>query len=619
MSKYVPLSQLKAPENQASSEYVPRDAAWTAMYTTFYGATVPLVTVIPGTGPTGSRGSIGVNGFPGDVGPTGLTGPTGFVGFMGATGVTGPTAVTGPTGSTGPDGAAGPTGVTGPTGTIIGNTGPTGPTNGVTGPTGAAGGTGQINSSPVINNMTVTTGNLTLDAFHPKSVLYMGAANKVTEDVTFQYNTTSKALHPGTTGVCVGQNSVLAPNGVALGFACGSGTDAIAIGNQTGQTQNFGAIAIGFVCGNNNAGTYSISMGTNAGFSQAGAGSIAVGRTANQNSTSDKCVTIGYLASSNNQQSQSISIGQWCARFNQGSGSVAIGNLTAFTGQSSNSLAIGSNIVQQSGGFTIGNSAGGYNFSIGNGSVNNGGMAIGSLSRSAINSVCIGYNSGGSDSSSASYTAVGYQAAYNITEGFLGTYIGKNVALNANAAWYTFVMDTMGIIPTPTATQATYINPVRQLNLGASAPVLCVGSESKVVFNEVYMNSAKTFVIDHPVAPQTHHLVHACLEGPEVGVFYRGETEISIGLTYTTVKLPDYVAKLARNFSVQVTALGARARGFHVSRVQNNQFSVSMREAPALFPQKFSWHIFGKRLDLETKVPKSGTLKRNIGPYTWLE
>jgi len=615
---YVPISQ--STSTALTSEFLPQDAAFSSLYARFYSSTVDFSAAIVATGPTGSGGPTGIAGFPGDLGPTGVTGWTGSIGPTGSAGVTGPTASTGPTGSTGPDGAAGPTGVTGPTGTTIGNTGPTGPTNGVTGPTGAAGVTGPINSSPVINNFTVTTDSLTLDAFHPKSVLYMGAANKVTEDVTFQYDTTSKALQIGTVGVNMGSGD---------GFTSIVKVDAnsVALGNDLGYNQQLGAIALGQQAGNNLQGTYAIAMGLFPGIVSAGIGAIAAGWYTNSLSTNnDYCVSLGEFAARNFQASQSIAIGYECARYNQGSSAIAIGNATAFTGQAANTVAIGSSIVQQTSGYSIGNAAGGQGFSIGNQANSLGSAtAIGALVRAPRSNINIGYNTGGGEFSSAggsSNTMIGFQAGSQGTE-VLGTDMISCVAIGQNAAFtgqylQSMVLDTMATIPTPTV-RGIFVNPVRQLNMGAGANVLCNGNIASVVAGEVYINSAKTFVIDHPVVPQTHYLVHACLEGPEVGVFYRGEAEIPAGKTCVMVTLPDYVAKLATDLTAQVTALETRASGVFVSRVRDNQFCIMMDPVSLQQPQKFSWHVFGKRLDLVTQPPKTAAIKRNIGPYTWLE
>ena len=47
----------------------------------------------------------------------------------------------------------------------------------------------------------------------------------------------------------------------------------------------------------------------------------------------------------------------------------------------------------------------------------------------------------------------------------------------------------------------------------------------------------KTFRIDHPVKPETHDLVHSCLEGPRADLIYRGQVELSGG--YAQVDLDE--------------------------------------------------------------------------------
>jgi hypothetical protein len=40
--------------------------------------------------------------------------------------------------------------------------------------------------------------------------------------------------------------------------------------------------------------------------------------------------------------------------------------------------------------------------------------------------------------------------------------------------------------------------------------------------NSLLYNTSKTFIIDHPIK-KDKYLVHACVEGPETGVYYRGK------------------------------------------------------------------------------------------------
>jgi len=50
---------------------------------------------------------------------------------------------------------------------------------------------------------------------------------------------------------------------------------------------------------------------------------------------------------------------------------------------------------------------------------------------------------------------------------------------------------------------------------------------------------------------ENKYLSHACLEGPEDGVYYRGEGKIEN--KSVEISLPDYVDALAHNFTVQLT------------------------------------------------------------------
>lgn len=54
----------------------------------------------------------------------------------------------------------------------------------------------------------------------------------------------------------------------------------------------------------------------------------------------------------------------------------------------------------------------------------------------------------------------------------------------------------------------------------------------------------KAFVIDHPLDPEHRTLTHGSLEGPELGVYYRGEARLEDGLV--RVGLPDYFEPLVR-------------------------------------------------------------------------
>ena len=122
---------------------------------------------------------------------------------------------------------------------------------------------------------------------------------------------------------------------------------------------------------------------------------------------------------------------------------------------------------------------------------------------------------------------------------------------------------------------------------------------------------AKTFVIDHPNNPEKH-LVHACLEGPEAGVYYRGIGEITFGDS-VIVKLPDYVFAFT-DFTVNLTPIG-KPRILGAGKVLNGKFEVYCLPGEQC---EFYWTVFGKRGTINVEPLKSSVKLNGEGPYKWI-
>jgi hypothetical protein len=122
----------------------------------------------------------------------------------------------------------------------------------------------------------------------------------------------------------------------------------------------------------------------------------------------------------------------------------------------------------------------------------------------------------------------------------------------------------------------------------------------------------KTFVIQHPTQDDKY-LVHACLEGPEAGVYYRGKEEI-VNNKEVTIQLPDYVKRLANDFTIQITPIysGEKIEQLYTSEVFNNSFTVYGENV------KFYWLVHGKRNNIEIEPLKSETILKGTGPYKWI-
>ena len=112
--------------------------------------------------------------------------------------------------------------------------------------------------------------------------------------------------------------------------------------------------------------------------------------------------------------------------------------------------------------------------------------------------------------------------------------------------------------------------------------------------------AAKFFKINHPVKPGLK-LVHASIEGPEVAVFYRGQSVLSKGKAI--VALPDYFEALTRKDARTVTLTSMFDSDEPISElaasvVSDGKFTVRAidNKNPG---QKFYWEVKAVRADVE--------------------
>ena len=139
-------------------------------------------------------------------------------------------------------------------------------------------------------------------------------------------------------------------------------------------------------------------------------------------------------------------------------------------------------------------------------------------------------------------------------------------------------------------------------------------SYGSVAWGDITTNPTKAFIIDHPDDPQNQYLVHTCLEGPEVGVFYRGKGVILDNFS-TTIQLPSYTKKLAYDYTVQLTPIGNSKRQIvlECSEVEDCKFTVYGENV------EFFWIVHANRNALDVEPYKSSIQVRGDGPYKWAE
>ena len=152
-------------------------------------------------------------------------------------------------------------------------------------------------------------------------------------------------------------------------------------------------------------------------------------------------------------------------------------------------------------------------------------------------------------------------------------------------------------------------------------PVLITGvtgaTGAVVKFNNLtnawYYEQGKSFIINHP-KDNDKYLVHTCLEGPEVGVYYRGKSEITNDES-VAINLPDYIPGWAYDFTVTVTGIyDGKLKLYNASEVdESGSFTVYGENG------KFSWVAIGKRGDVNAEPYKNEIVVKGDGPYRWIE
>lgn len=172
----------------------------------------------------------------------------------------------------------------------------------------------------------------------------------------------------------------------------------------------------------------------------------------------------------------------------------------------------------------------------------------------------------------------------------------------------------------------------------------------------------KSFVIDHPEKAD-NYLVHACVEGPENAVFYRGRAQLKDGVAI--VILPDYFTALCdeSTATVQITPLAETVHDHHrhvrkgyraghpddpctvsgqpvphhehchahtevpnlvTSPVRNGRFKVGRAGGFAhddTETAEFYWHVYATRRDVPPLVTEPRRADVDLlgdGPYTYL-
>ncbi|GBC92488.1 hypothetical protein HRbin15_00958 [bacterium HR15] len=106
-------------------------------------------------------------------------------------------------------------------------------------------------------------------------------------------------------------------------------------------------------------------------------------------------------------------------------------------------------------------------------------------------------------------------------------------------------------------------------------------------------SGTKSWIIDHPIHPETYYLNHFCTEGPEPYNAYSGVVELDAN-GEAWVQLPDYFELINRSPRYLLTPIGAPMPNLHIAQeVQGNRFKI----AGGVPGKKVSWRVEAIRND----------------------
>ena len=120
-------------------------------------------------------------------------------------------------------------------------------------------------------------------------------------------------------------------------------------------------------------------------------------------------------------------------------------------------------------------------------------------------------------------------------------------------------------------------------------------TSGKVTCGSLKSGLPKLFDIQHPTKGEGWRLAHACIEGPEAGVYYRGRLK-----NQKIIKLPYYWKDLVdvETITVQLQPIGAH-QDIIVKRWDEENIYL---QAQGGLPINCFYHVYGERKDIEKLV-----------------
>ncbi|MGW4856463.1 hypothetical protein ACWEPZ_35145, partial [Streptomyces sp. NPDC004288] len=197
--------------------------------------------------------------------------------------------------------------------------------------------------------------------------------------------------------------------------------------------------------------------------------------------------------------------------------------------------------------------------------------------------------------SGTSTQGAGVSGASDLGVGVTGKGGGANAGVAGTGG------DGPGVLATSTkgagldarSTRGAGVTATGATGLIASGSTRAAYLDGDVVVTGTLSDSGSRTRIDHPLTPDSHYLVHAAVQSPELKNVYDGTVTLD-ARGRATVELPEWFESVNESFRYQLTAVGGPAPDLHVSRpLTEHTFAIAGGAAGL----HVCWQVTGVRCD----------------------
>ena len=142
------------------------------------------------------------------------------------------------------------------------------------------------------------------------------------------------------------------------------------------------------------------------------------------------------------------------------------------------------------------------------------------------------------------------------------------------------------------------ITPAGSVGIGTSIPSEKLSVTGNVTISGSLSKGSGSFKIDHPIKPDTHHLVHSFIEGPQADNLYRGKVDLVSGQAIINLDEAGRMTEgtfVALNGNVQCFTTNEDGWTAVRGKINGNILTIEAQDAAST--DTVSWLVIGERHD----------------------